>query len=71
MQSPLKLVTRRELKSTYGVPYSLTHLYRLMEAGKFPHSVRLTEHRVAWLARDVEAWIEERAQSRSGRDAPL
>jgi len=72
MQPNVRLVTRRELKSVYGVPYSLTHLYRLMSAEPpaFPLAVKLTQHRVAWVASEVEAWIEQRVACRDGRDAP-
>ena len=58
--SDLKLVTKKELRSVYGVPYSPQHIARLELAGKFPKRVRLGQCRVAWLARDIEGWIQSK-----------
>jgi len=59
-----RLVTKKELKSIYGVPYSFAHIARLEAVGQFPRRVRLGACRVAWLAHEVEAWIKERAALR-------
>jgi len=59
-----KLVTKKELKLVYGVPYSFAHIARLEAAGQFPKRVRLGACRVAWLAEEVEAWIDERIATR-------
>lgn len=59
-----KLVTKKELKSVYGIPYSFVHIARLEQAGAFPKRVQLGKCRVAWLAAEVEAWIDERAALR-------
>jgi prophage regulatory protein len=60
-----KLVTKKELKSIYGVPYCPAHIARLEAAGSFPKRVTLGACRVAWVAEEVEAWIEERVASRT------
>ena len=60
-----KLVSKKELKSVYGVPYSFAHIARLEAAGQFPQRVRLGACRVAWVAEEVEAWIEERVANRA------
>jgi len=59
-----KLVTKKELRIVYGVPYSFAHIDRLEAAGQFPKRVRLGACRVAWLAEEVEAWIDERIAKR-------
>ena len=59
-----KLVSKKELKSTYGIPYCPAHIARLEAAGQFPKRVKLGACRVAWVAEEVEAWIEERASNR-------
>jgi len=59
-----KLVSKKELKSVFGVPYSFAHIARLEAAGQFPKRVRLGACRVAWVADEVEAWIEERVAIR-------
>ena len=56
-----KLISKKELKSIYGVPYCPA---RLEAAGQFPQRVKLGACRVAWVAEEVEAWIEERIGNR-------
>lgn len=60
-----KLVSKKELKSIYGVPYSFAHIARLEAVGSFPLRVRLGACRVAWVADEVEAWIDERVALRA------
>jgi prophage regulatory protein len=59
-----RLVTKKELKSLFGVPYSFAHIARLEAAGQFPKRIRLGACRVAWLAEEVQHWIDERVASR-------
>jgi prophage regulatory protein len=59
-----RLVTKKELKSLFGVPYSFAHIARLEAAGQFPKRIRLGACRVAWLAEEVQGWIDERVASR-------
>ena len=60
-----KLVSKKELKSVYGVPYCPAHIARLEVAGSFPKRVTLGACRVAWVAEEVETWIEERIAQRA------
>lgn len=60
-----KLVSKKELKSLYGIPYCFAHVARLEIAGLFPTRVRLGACRVAWVAEEIEAWIEERIANRA------
>ena len=59
-----KLVSKKELKLVYGVPYSFAHIARLEAAGLFPKRVRLGACRVAWIAEEVQNWIDERIANR-------
>ncbi len=59
-----KLVSKKELKSLYGVPYSFAHIARLEAAGQFPKRIKLGACRVAWLAEEVQSWIDERVANR-------
>jgi prophage regulatory protein len=59
-----RLVSKKELKSIYGIPYSFTHIARLEHAGSFPKRIQLGKCRVAWLAGELEEWIDERAARR-------
>ena len=61
----LKLVSKKDLKSVYGVPYSFVHIGRLERVGAFPKRIKLGQCRVAWFAEEVEAWITERAALRT------
>ena len=60
-----KLVSKKELKSVYGVPYSFAHIARLEAAGQFPKRMKLGACRVAWVAEEVDNWIEERIANRA------
>ena len=60
MFQQLKLVTWSQLKEVYGIPYCRMHIRRLELKGQFPKRVRLGECRVAWLAHEVERWIQDR-----------
>jgi len=60
-----KLVSKKELKYVYGVPYSFQHIALLEIAGQFPKRVRLGACRVAWLSEEVQSWIDERVATRN------
>jgi prophage regulatory protein len=66
--SEKRLVSKKELKSVFGVPYSPQHIQRLELAGKFPKRLRLGQCRVAWLYVEVEAWISERLAQRDSSE---
>lgn len=59
-----KLVSKKELRSIFGVPYSFAHIARLEAAGDFPKRVKLGACRVAWIAAEVQDWIDERIAQR-------
>ena len=65
-----KLVTKKELRSLFGVPYSFAHIARLEASGQFPKRVRLGACRVAWLAEEVQNWIDERVANRDMASSP-
>ncbi|HEY8948344.1 MAG TPA: AlpA family phage regulatory protein [Rhizomicrobium sp.] len=59
-----KLVSKKELKTVCGIPYSPQHIARLETAGRFPKRISLGQNRVAWLLPEVEEWINERIAKR-------
>ena len=59
-----KLISKKELKSVYGIPYCPAHIARLEADGKFPKRVNLGACRVAWVAEEVEEWIDLRIANR-------
>ena len=60
----IKLVSKKELRSVYGIPYSFQHIARLEQAGHFPKRLRLGPCRVAWVVEEVEMWIAVRIAQR-------
>jgi prophage regulatory protein len=59
----MKLVSKKELQKVYGIPYSFQHIDRLEKQGRFPKRITLGECRVAWLAEEVEDWIQVRIRA--------
>ena len=62
--SQKKLVSKKELKTVCGIPYSPQHIARLEKAGDFPKRIKLGQCRVAWLLSEVEEWIDKRLDDR-------
>jgi prophage regulatory protein len=60
-----KLVTFDELRETYSIPLGRRQIDRLEKAGKFPKRVPIGERRVAWVASEIEAYVEQRIANRS------
>jgi prophage regulatory protein len=58
-----KLVSKKDLKSVYGIPYSFAHIARLEAANKFPKRLRLGACPVAWYANEIEEWIDSRPRA--------
>lgn len=48
---------------------SRASIYRAMDAGEFPRSVRIGSNSVAWVADEVSAWVEARIAARDSGDA--
>ncbi|NVJ92996.1 MAG: AlpA family phage regulatory protein [Methylocystaceae bacterium] len=59
-----RLVSKKELKTLCGIPYTPQHIARLEALGQFPKRVRLGRNRVAWVLSEVDAWIAERLNQR-------
>jgi prophage regulatory protein len=61
---PKQLVSKKELRTVCGIPYSPQHIARLEAAGKFPKRVQLGQNRVAWVLKEIEGWLDERIANR-------
>jgi len=59
-----RLVSKKELKTVCGIPYTPQHIARLEAAGAFPQRIRLGQNRVAWVLAEVDDWITERLAQR-------
>lgn len=54
------LLGLEDLQARGVAPFSRTHLWRLIKAGKFPAPVAVGGGaRKAWRASDIEAWLNE------------
>lgn len=51
----LKIYRKKELCQLLGI--SSATLYRMVKAGSFPGSIRISENMVGWLAGDVDEWL--------------
>ncbi|TAN56360.1 MAG: AlpA family phage regulatory protein [Rhodospirillales bacterium] len=60
VQYDKQLVSKKELRTVCGIPYTPQHIARLEAAGQFPKRVQLGPNRVAWLLTEVDAWVNER-----------
>ena len=65
---PNKVVSKKELKTVCGIPYSPQHIARLEAAGRFPKRIRLGQNRVVWLVAEIEEWLNERIAKRDAID---
>ena len=53
-----KLLSKKDVRAL--ITLSFAQIDRLEKAGLFPSRVRLGQNRVAWVAEDVEQWIQDR-----------
>lgn len=54
----MKLVSFDELKPVKGIKYSRVHLRRLVKKKAFPKPIPLSEGRIAWDEKDLDAWLD-------------
>ena len=65
---PKQVVSKKELRTVCGIPYSPQHIARLEAAGQFPKRIRLGQNRVVWLLKEIEAWLDARIADRDSDD---
>lgn len=63
MNQVRKLVSKKELKTIHGIPYSFAHIARLEKAGSFPKRLILGACRVAWFDDEIEEWKASRPRA--------
>jgi prophage regulatory protein len=67
MANPTRYVRSPELERRTSL--SRSTIGRLERAGRFPKRCKLSANAVGWLEDEVEAWLRERAESRSEQTA--
>ena len=55
----MRILRLPEVSQVTGL--SRSTIFRLVQAGDFPSSVKLTARTIGWFSTDVEAWIAARA----------
>ena len=50
----------------YRTGLKTTMIYTLMNQGRFPKNIKLTNDRVGWLESDIDRWIDERIKASIG-----
>jgi prophage regulatory protein len=55
-----RLIRLREVRMRVGLGTST--VYRYLAEGKFPRPVQIGGSRVAWVERDIDAWIADRIE---------
>lgn len=60
--APQQLLRLPAVLSLTGL--SRSTIYRLIEAGRFPAGIKLTQHTTAWAAGEVSEWIQSRIEAR-------
>lgn len=58
----LRILRLSEVEQKVGL--KKTQIYDLMSKGRFPKSVKLTEHATGWLEHEVDAFIQGRIEER-------
>jgi prophage regulatory protein len=53
-----RLIRLKELIKIIGLGRST--VYKLLNEGKFPKRIKLTQRTVVWRLSEIEAWIEEK-----------
>ena len=61
---PNKLIDFKDLKLTRGIHFCRTHLVRLENEKLFPKRVSLGTNRVAWVAAEIDAWLDAKIAER-------
>jgi len=47
-----------------GVTLGKCQIWRLEKQGRFPKRVQVSENRIAWVEREIDAWIEAKIAER-------
>lgn len=63
----MRLYNEAECRETSK--YSRAQRWRLERRGEFPRRIRLGVRRIAWVADEVDAWIEQRIADRDAGES--
>ncbi|MCW0111793.1 AlpA family transcriptional regulator [Burkholderia pseudomallei] len=58
-----RILRRADVERRTG--FKRSHIYSLMQQGKFPKAIPIGARAVGWDSREIDQWIEERLRQRS------
>lgn len=64
----LEILRRQQVQQRTGLPRAT--LYQLIQQGRFPRPVSLSERTVGWLSHEVQAWLCDRLDQRGPSAQP-
>jgi prophage regulatory protein len=65
----MRVLDFEDLKPEKGIPYSKTHLMRLIKAGRFPPPIHLGGRLCSWVEHEIDAHIEAKIAERDANRA--
>ena len=65
----VRLIRRKEVQTKTGLGAS--SIYAMMQQGKFPKAVNISERRVAWIESEVDQWIANRIAQHKATSAAV
>jgi prophage regulatory protein len=57
-----RILRRRDVEKLVGLGRS--SIYAMMDNGTFPQAIKLGPRAVGWVEEEIEAWIEEKIETR-------
>jgi len=55
--SKTRMITFKELKTEFGIPWCRQQIWRLEKAGAFPLRRRLGNRRIVWIMDEILEWM--------------
>jgi prophage regulatory protein len=62
MKRSRSILRRKQVESRTGL--SRSTIYLRIKKGSFPKPIKLSERAVGWLEQEIDAWVDEKIQSR-------
>ena len=59
-----RIIRPRELAKMLSL--SVPTLYRMQQEGRLPQKIKFSHHAVGWLSTDIDEWLEQNKDHRSG-----
>jgi prophage regulatory protein len=64
----MRVLSYPDLRERKGIVWSRAHVYRLMNAGRFPQPLKLGEGTTVWVEDEIDQWLARRVAERDSGD---